>query len=153
MFFFCVGAWAAKINDQNQWIQADLEAMHRILSVTTQGRYSRHNQWVSSYYVSYSQDGKRWEAISTPFEGNNDRDTKKTNLLPDNILAKYIRLSPISWSNHICMRFDVTGCVVPGTIMPFLLKSVKFLDIFLLSSYSSAHYEIWMISCKLRSNF
>ena len=111
---FCVGTWAAKERDQNQWIQADLQTMHRILSVTTQGRYSRHNQWVTSYYVSYSHDGTMWETISTPFEGNDDTDTKKTNLLPDDIVARYIRLLPISWNTHVCMRFDVTGCAIPG---------------------------------------
>ena len=111
--------------------------MHRILSVTTQGRYSRHNQWVTSYYVSYSQDGTRWETISTPFEGNDDQNTMKTNLLPDDIVARYIRLLPISWEGHISMRFDVTGCAVPGTmtlytlvtIMSVLLKSGKIMGI------------------------
>ena len=113
VFYICVDGWAVSVNDQDQWIQADLRIAHRILSVTTQGRHS-DNQWVTSYYVSYSQDGARWETISTPFEANVDRDTKKTNLLPDNIVARYIRLSPISWERAVSMRFDVTGCAVPG---------------------------------------
>ena len=137
MLFVCVEAWAAEVNNQDQWIQADLQTMHRIISVTTQGRSYKHDQWVKSYYASYSQDGLGWETISTPFEGNNDQNTKKTNLLPDNIVARYIRLLPISWERHICMRFDVTGCAVPGgmtlytlvTIMPVLLKSGKIMDI------------------------
>ena len=137
MLFICVEAWAAKVANQDQWIQADLETTHRITSVTTQGRPNYRNQWVKSYYVSYSYDGTRWETISTRFVGNNDQSTKKTNLLPDNIVARYIRLLPLSWKNHICMRFDVAGYAVPGTmplyalviIMPFLLKSGKFLAI------------------------
>ena len=103
-----------KYKHQGQWIQADLQTTHRIMSVTTQGRPPLYDQWVWEYYVSYSQDGITWETISTPFQANTDTNTKKTNLLPDNIVARYIRLLPISWNNHICMRFDVTGCAIPG---------------------------------------
>ena len=71
---------------------------------------------MTSYYVSFSQIGTMWETISTPFEANNDQNTKKTNLLPDNIVARYIRLLPISWREHISMRFDVTGFAVSGTM-------------------------------------
>ena len=102
-------------NNQSQWIQADLQILHRIESVTTQGRPDQtHDHWVTSYYVSYSQDGTNWEQISTLFVANEDRDTKKTNLLPDTIEARYVRLSPKSWNTTISLRFDVTGCVAPG---------------------------------------
>ena len=85
-------------------------------------------QFVAYYHVSYSQDGISWDEISTLFEANEDSDTKKTNLLPDNIETRYIRLSPNSWNTQISMRFDVTGCALQGTmslyalvtIMPFL---------------------------------
>ena len=59
MLFICVGVWAAKNKDQHQWIQADLQTAHRIISVTTQGRTYKNDQWVKSYYVRYSQDGTR----------------------------------------------------------------------------------------------
>ena len=111
---FCAGAWLALQTNKYQWIQADLQMMHIIESVTTQGRPTAGNHWVTSYYVSYSQDGIRWEAISTLFEANEDRDTKKTNLLPDNIEARFIRLLPNSWNTRIAMRFEVTGCAVKG---------------------------------------
>ena len=69
---------------------------------------------MTSYYVSYSQDGTSWEEMSTLFVANEDRDTKKTNLLPDKTVARYIRLLPNSWERFIAMRFDVTGCAVSG---------------------------------------
>ena len=156
MLFIFVGAWGARFHNQNQWIQADLQTTHRIISVTTQGRYSRHNQWVNSYYVSYSQVGTRWETISTLFEANEDGDTKKTNLLPDNIVASVIRLSPNSWNTAIYMRFDVTGCAVTGTMSLYILwsqynalsidiRKIAWHSFFFLSFYSSVHYEMWMI--------
>ena len=111
---FCVGAWAAKVNDQNQWIQADLKLAHIIESVTTQGRpqgwRSSHNQFVKSYKVSYSQDGTNWVELPDLYVGNSNRDGKKTNSLPDNTEARLIRLHPIEWHGHISMRWEVTGC-------------------------------------------
>ena len=110
---FCAGAWVPR-NNQDQWIEADLQTIHRIESVTTKGRPVKKLQWVTSYYVSYSQDGTNWEEIPTLFEANKNRKTKKTNLLPDTIEARYIRLSPNSWVSRIAMRFEVTGCAVKG---------------------------------------
>ena len=125
MFFIYVGVWAARVSNQDQWIQADLQTAHRIISVTTQGRsILRYRQWVKSYYVKYRQDETRWKTISTPFTANVDENTKKTNLLPDNIEARYIRLLPNSWETHICMRFDVTGCAVTGTMSLYALVTV-----------------------------
>ena len=78
--------------------------------------------WVSSYYVSYSQDGISWVEISTPFEGNDGKFITKTNVLPDNIDARYIRLSPNSWNTQIAMRFDVTGCALQGRTLAYTLN-------------------------------
>ncbi|XP_068683743.1 EGF-like repeat and discoidin I-like domain-containing protein 3 isoform X2 [Montipora foliosa] len=58
------GGWAARSNDQNQWLQVDLESVETdIRHVETQGRNynqdwsSAHNQWVESYKLQYSNDG------------------------------------------------------------------------------------------------
>ena len=121
---FCAGVWSARVNDQNQWIQADLQTTHRIESVTTQGRPG-YNQRVTSYFVSYSQDGTRWVNIPTLYDGNTDSNTKVANILPDNIEARYVRLRPNTWIRHISMRFDVTGCAVHGK-MPLNTLTVLF---------------------------
>ena len=127
---FCSGAWLARETNQDQWIAADLLTPHRIESVTTQGRPGTENDWVTSYNVSYSQDGIMWEEMSIIFEANEDRDTKKTNLLPDNFEARYIRLLPNSWNTRITMRFDVTGCRVQGMI-PLHILVVKIMSFLL----------------------
>ena len=69
---------------------------------------------MASYYVSYKEVGRGWVTISTLFEGNDAISSTKINELPDNIVTRYIRLSPNSWSTRIAMRFDVTGCAIPG---------------------------------------
>ena len=53
-------SWSARRNDQNQWIQVDLGRKEVVTAIATQGR-SNYNQWVKTYSVSYSLDGKAFE--------------------------------------------------------------------------------------------
>ena len=51
------GGWSAKKNDNNQWLQVDLQKMTRITGIATQGRngYSP-GQWVEQYKLQYGED-------------------------------------------------------------------------------------------------
>jgi len=49
------GAWSARYNNHNQWLMADFGRPTRVTVIATQGR-SDANQWVTRYYLSYSQD-------------------------------------------------------------------------------------------------
>ncbi len=53
------GAWCAKTNDVNQWLQIDLRTPTTITKVATQGRQDA-SQWVTSYSLSYSLNGSFW---------------------------------------------------------------------------------------------
>ena len=57
-----VGSWIARRNDQNQWIQVDLGRKEVVTAIATQGR-SNSNQWVKTFSVSYSLDGKTFESF------------------------------------------------------------------------------------------
>ena len=50
------GAWVARDNNQNQWLQADLGNSKNVTHLATQGG-NANNQWVTSYKVWYSSDG------------------------------------------------------------------------------------------------
>ena len=50
------GAWCAKTNDVNQWLQIDLGTPTTVTKVATQGRQDS-SQWVTSYTLSYSLAG------------------------------------------------------------------------------------------------
>ncbi|XP_033118060.1 fibropellin-1-like isoform X3 [Anneissia japonica] len=112
-----IGAWSAKTNDLNQWIQVDLGKVMLVSGVVTQGRngYSP-GQWVKSYKVSYSMDATNWETIlgttGVPMEfvGNSDTDTAVTRLFPDGVHARFVRIHPLTWYGHISLRFEVLGC-------------------------------------------
>ncbi len=53
------GAWAALINDANQWLQIDLIGPYvTVKGVATQGRNAYlPGQWVTKYRLRYSDDG------------------------------------------------------------------------------------------------
>jgi len=49
-----IGAWAARTNTANQWLQIDLIGQNSIVTrVATQGR-SDFDQWVTQYTLQYS---------------------------------------------------------------------------------------------------
>jgi len=50
------GAWSARSNDANQWIQVDLGGLTNITGIATQGR-NIVTQWVTKYQLQYSDDG------------------------------------------------------------------------------------------------
>ena len=53
---FRAGAWAAGINDGNQWIQLDLGGRRiKVTRVATQGRYN-NGQSVTTYKLQYSEN-------------------------------------------------------------------------------------------------
>ena len=50
------GAWSARSNDANQWIQVALGSFTKLTGIATQGRNGA-NQWVTKYKIQYSDDG------------------------------------------------------------------------------------------------
>ena len=53
------GSWYAKRNDKRQWLKVDMGGLTRVSRCATQGRQNA-DQWVTSYYVSYSVKGYRF---------------------------------------------------------------------------------------------
>ena len=50
-----MGAWCARHNNRLQWYQVNFGRPTRVVKITTQGRQDSR-QWVTKYYLSYSQD-------------------------------------------------------------------------------------------------
>lgn len=51
------GAWTAKYANMEQWLQVHFGHAVKIIRIATQGR-EETNQYVKSYWLSYSQDGE-----------------------------------------------------------------------------------------------
>ena len=63
------GTWVPTVLDGHQWLQVDLGKKTEVTGIKTQGRYNAH-QWVTSYRVSYSNDGSTFQIYK---ENNKDK--------------------------------------------------------------------------------
>ena len=67
----------------------------------------KNDNWISSFYVMYSEDGSSWTYYNNKqiFNGNSDRDTLIEYDL-NGFIGVSIRLHPITWNNIICARLE-----------------------------------------------
>lgn len=115
------GAWCAKDNTPDQWIQVETDGTFAIGGIATQGRaqdsdaFKGYSQWVTSYLVHYSADGKEWKTVKTAdgnmdqyFRANLDSSTVVQNAFePALENVKFIRVNPQGWYSHISMRLEI----------------------------------------------
>lgn len=99
--------WCARLNNQQQWAQISSINIEKWTGVLTRGA-PIIDQWVTQYRVSYSLNGVDWTFVDNGklFSGNSDRDTRVRNDFQRPVLARTIRIHPVSWNGHISMRFD-----------------------------------------------
>ncbi|XP_078584721.1 uncharacterized protein LOC144866900 [Branchiostoma floridae x Branchiostoma japonicum] len=117
------GAWCAATNDDKQFLLIDLEQEKLVTGIVTQGRNSSPDwpdgptsHWVTSYTLSYGLENGDENQYNDAdgqllvFDGNKDRDTPVTHSLPDfngPFKARYVKIHPVTWNDHICMRADM----------------------------------------------
>lgn len=51
-------AWCAAEENEEQWLEVDLEDEKDVMAVALQGRH--HHSWVRTFYIQYSSDGSTW---------------------------------------------------------------------------------------------
>ncbi|XP_035659341.1 uncharacterized protein LOC118404378 [Branchiostoma floridae] len=117
------GAWCAATNDDKQFLLIDLEQEKLVTGIVTQGRNSSPDwpdgptsHWVTSYTLSYGLENGDENQYNDAdgqllvFDGNKDRDTPVTHNLADfngPFKARYVKIHPVTWNDHICMRADM----------------------------------------------
>jgi len=101
-------AWCAGFLNANQWIEVSSLVPVTWTGVITQGRADYDNQWVKSFTVVYSDDGKIWKDVDggKTFTGNTDRNSHVTNMFDTPVKARTLRIQPKTWNKHISMRFE-----------------------------------------------
>ncbi|KAM8887863.1 inactive carboxypeptidase-like protein X2 isoform 3-T3 [Synchiropus picturatus] len=115
------GAWCAGRDDPLQWFEVDARRLTKFTGVITQGRSSLwSSDWVTSYKVMVSNDSHSWITLTNGskeliFAGNREKEIPVRNIFPAPIVARYIRVNPLSWfhSGSICMRVEILGCPLP----------------------------------------
>lgn len=115
------GAWCAMYEDKMQWLQLDARRPTRFTGVVLQGRASIWSwDFVETYKVQLSNDSIIWKPCvngtdEAVFEGNKDPETPVLGVLPEPVVAQYIRINPQTWYKNgtICLRAEVLGCPIP----------------------------------------
>ncbi|XP_041089422.1 inactive carboxypeptidase-like protein X2 isoform X4 [Polyodon spathula] len=112
------GAWCADSEETQHWFEVDTRRNTKFTGVITQGKDSQtHNDFVTSYFVAFSNDSTTWNVIHDGyvewlFLGNVDKDTPVISEFVEPVVARYIRILPQSWNGSLCMRLEVLGCPV-----------------------------------------
>lgn len=106
--------WAALYNDANQWITLNYDEPTYIKGIVTQGRANNGGQWVKSAHIETSLTGSApWtRVLSNTTLNSNSTDDART-LFSTPVFAKFVRVLPTDWNNHITMRLGLL--VKPNT--------------------------------------
>jgi hypothetical protein len=98
--------WVAQTQNTSQFITLNYDEPVTMKGIITQGR-AELAQWVSSAHIDVSIDGSSWTRVisNATLNSNNTEDVKL--LFPTPIVAKYVRVNPLTWNNYICMRLGV----------------------------------------------
>ncbi|XP_074612301.1 receptor-type tyrosine-protein phosphatase S-like isoform X2 [Acropora palmata] len=104
-------SWCAQTNDNNPYLQIDLQSLHVICAVSTQGN-SKADEWVETYSIQTSTDGGQWTDYGNDghpkiFFGNNDRNSEAKAIL--GVVTRWLRIVGKTKHNKFCMRAELFG--------------------------------------------
>uniref|UniRef100_A0A087Y443 SCO-spondin n=1 Tax=Poecilia formosa TaxID=48698 RepID=A0A087Y443_POEFO len=117
------------VNTQSPYIQIDLLKPYNITGVLTQGG-GVFGTFVSSFYLEFSHDGKRWytykelpsdappRAKVRDQTGNHDDRGVVESRLERIVSARFVRLLPHDFQNGIYLRLEIMGCGYPRLTFP-----------------------------------
>uniref|UniRef100_A0A8C5X6F3 ferroxidase n=1 Tax=Malurus cyaneus samueli TaxID=2593467 RepID=A0A8C5X6F3_9PASS len=110
-------AWRPKVsNSPSEWLQVDFKVTKKVTAIITQGAKVLFTpMFVKEFAVSISQDGVHWSPVlqngkKKIFMANQDHQSTVTNTLESPLFARYVRIHPHRWHNHIALRIEFLGC-------------------------------------------
>ena len=95
--------WCAAKSNPGEWVQIDAPDEVFWKKIETKGRWK---QFVKTYKLKYSNDGTTWKDYQGTFTGNSDSKSSKVNLIEPPIKAKMLRILPLTFYNHMSMKFE-----------------------------------------------
>ncbi|XP_076842717.1 EGF-like repeat and discoidin I-like domain-containing protein 3 isoform X1 [Brachyhypopomus gauderio] len=145
-----VNAWSAAENDRWPWLQINLLQKMRVTGLITQGaKRVGSPEYVKSYKVAYSDDGKTWKTFKVKdtdedmiFIGNTDNKTPAANYFSTPFEAQYVRIYPQVCRRHCTLRMELLGCELTGCSEPLGMKAGHIQDYQIMSS--SVFYTLSM---------
>ncbi|KAM6413533.1 coagulation factor VIII [Rhynochetos jubatus] len=109
-------AWRPRSNSPSEWLQVDFEVTKKVTAIITQGAKAVFtHMFVKEFTVSSSQDGVHWSPVLQDgkekiFKANQDHTSTVLNNLEPPLFARYVRIHPCQWHNHIALRIEFLGC-------------------------------------------
>ncbi|XP_046603352.1 hemocytin isoform X1 [Neodiprion virginianus] len=110
------GIWRAKKDNPHQYVEFDFYEPRNLTGVETKGY---NNIWTITYKILYSHDGRQWNPVTTTdgtekrFLANFDDKTTRINYFERPIQARYLRIQPITWHEHVGLKAEIRGCYLP----------------------------------------
>ncbi|XP_071757746.1 discoidin, CUB and LCCL domain-containing protein 1 isoform X2 [Centroberyx gerrardi] len=108
--------WAAGNNDPNPWLELELIDKSTVTGIITMGS---NELYVESYILLFSKDRKNWKvykgALSKEkkvFGAHSDGHLRVLNSLFPPVVARFVRLQPLSWHGRASAQVHVLGCPV-----------------------------------------
>ncbi|XP_069724170.1 coagulation factor VIII isoform X2 [Phaenicophaeus curvirostris] len=109
-------AWRPQSNSPSEWLQVDFEVTKKVTAIITQGAKTfLTHMFVKEFAVSSSQNGVHWSPVLQDgkekiFKANQDHTGIVVNTLETPLYARYVRIHPRQWHNHIALRVEFLGC-------------------------------------------
>ncbi|XP_071561739.1 hemocytin [Temnothorax nylanderi] len=107
------GAWRAALDNPHQYVQFDFLEARNLTGVTTKGG---DGAWTTAYKIFYSNDERHWNpvvdenGVEKVFLGNFDAESRRTTFFERPLHAKFLRIQPVKWHNHVALKVEVLGC-------------------------------------------
>ncbi|CAK9818181.1 SSPO [Anthophora quadrimaculata] len=108
--------WHPKLDNPHQFVTIDFLEPRTLTGVATKGG---ERTWTTVYKVFYSNDDHQWNPVvdengyEREFLGNFDSDTVKRNYFDKPLNARYLKVQPIKWHEHIGLKLEILGCFSP----------------------------------------
>jgi hypothetical protein len=99
--------WSAQVNNTSQYLTLNYPVPVYMTGIVTQGRAYNGGQWVKKAHVDVSLDGSTWTNVLSNVALNTNSTDAITTLFPSVVYAKYVRVNPTDYNNHITMRMGV----------------------------------------------
>ncbi|XP_074510170.1 discoidin, CUB and LCCL domain-containing protein 1 isoform X2 [Sebastes fasciatus] len=125
--------WAADGNDLNPWVELGLSDRSTITGIITTGS---NEYYIESFSLFFSKDRKTWKlykgALSKEkkmFQAYTDGHLRVLNSFFPPVVARFVRLQPLSWHGRASAQVQVLGCpvakVTPRSRSPAEYPSIK----------------------------
>lgn len=108
--------WHPKLDNPYQYVRIDFLEPRNLTGIATKGG---EDTWTTLYKILYSNDDQNWNPVvnengeEKEFLGNFDSETIKKNYFEKPLNARYLKIQPVKWHEHIGLKLEVLGCFLP----------------------------------------